>query len=223
MAANTVSQDMASVNENSMIHIDFHNENTPVVSSLEIAKHFQKKHKHVLAEIQRIISITPTSFNGPNFRPVEYTDAKGENRRAFQLTRDAFSLLIMGFTGSAAIRWKLRYIEAFNALEQAALHDQTSLAREAGILQGRDEALALPAMEASRKAAYLDGMKEGARVQKRHDRLSRLEKALAYREKGLTWQEIAKLTGYSKEAMRTALNKARALFAATPKAQGVNA
>lgn len=38
--------------------------------------------------------------------------------RRYLLTRDAFFLLVMGFTGKAAIQWKLRYIEAFT--EQAS-------------------------------------------------------------------------------------------------------
>jgi anti-sigma factor RsiW len=33
------------------------------------------------------------------------------------MNRDAFMLLAMGFTGPKALRWKLRYIEAFNAME----------------------------------------------------------------------------------------------------------
>ena len=40
----------------------------------------------------------------------------------------------MGLTGKAAIIWKLSYIEAFNALERAALENQAELAREAGYL-----------------------------------------------------------------------------------------
>jgi Rha family phage regulatory protein len=89
----------------------------PVVSSLQVAEHFQKRHKHVLDAVQRISQETPDNFNRPNFRPVEYMDAKGEQRPAYNLTRDGFTLLAMGFTGRKALAWKLRYIEAFNAME----------------------------------------------------------------------------------------------------------
>jgi len=37
----------------------------------------------------------------------------------FDLTRDGFSMLVMGFTGAEAMQWKVRYIAAFNALEAA--------------------------------------------------------------------------------------------------------
>ena len=36
---------------------------------------------------------------------------------AFLMTRDGFALLAMGFTGKRALHWKLKYIEAFNAME----------------------------------------------------------------------------------------------------------
>ena len=36
----------------------------------------------------------------------------------YLMNRDGFSLLAMGFTGKEAVEWKLKYIEAFNAMEQ---------------------------------------------------------------------------------------------------------
>lgn len=55
-------------------------EGKPMVSSRLIADHFGKQHKHVLDAIREVVANTPESFNGPNFRPVEYRDAKGEKR-----------------------------------------------------------------------------------------------------------------------------------------------
>ena len=172
MADSTVSQVAPFVNENSMLHIDFLNGQTPVVSSLDVARHFQRRHSHILRDIGRLCSILPKSFNQPNFGRVEIPDVKGEKRPAYLLTRDAFSLLVMGMTGKAAIQWKLRYIEAFNALEAAALDRQAELAREAGYRQGREETLALPAVKKERQAGYLAGMKEGEKLQKGRDQRS---------------------------------------------------
>ena len=92
---------------------------TPRVSSLDVAARFGKQHKDVLKAIQKICANLPESFNGRNFAPVEYTDPKGEKRPCYHLTRDAFSLLAMGFTGKEALLWKVKYIEAFNAMEAA--------------------------------------------------------------------------------------------------------
>lgn len=36
----------------------------------------------------------------------------------YSMTRDGFSLLVMGFTGKSALEWKLKYIDAFNKMEE---------------------------------------------------------------------------------------------------------
>jgi Rha family phage regulatory protein len=91
----------------------------PTTSSIEVAKHFGKLHKHVLDKIADLIAETPADFNGPNFRLAEYTDEQGKPRPAYRLTRDGFTLLAMGFTGKRALTFKLAYIEAFNQMEAA--------------------------------------------------------------------------------------------------------
>lgn len=98
----------------------------PVVSSRDIARVFEKEHKNVLRDIQNLKC--PESFNALNFEPVTYEDTKGEMRPEYLITRDGFTLLVMGFTGDKAMQWKIKYIEAFNAMEreltiQTALHE----------------------------------------------------------------------------------------------------
>ena len=39
--------------------------------------------------------------------------------RGFRMTRDGFSMLVMGFTGAKAVKWREAYIDAFNRMEQA--------------------------------------------------------------------------------------------------------
>lgn len=89
----------------------------PVTSSLRIADIFGKQHKDVLKRIENLDC--SEEFNRRNFAPVEYIDAKGESRPAYELTRDGFSYLCMGFTGARAAAFKEAYIERFNALEAA--------------------------------------------------------------------------------------------------------
>lgn len=103
----------------------------PVASSREIAKRFGKNHRDVLRAIEDIlegvrkIAQTPTeeglSKNGdtPMFFKSEYTHPQNHQKYPMYLmNRDGFSLLAMGFTGKEAVQWKLKYIEAFNAMEQ---------------------------------------------------------------------------------------------------------
>ena len=90
--------------------------NRLVTTSLDIAQNFGKKHKDVLRAIQNLEC--SKEFNERNFAPVSYTDAKGEKRPMYEITRDGFVFLCMGFTGAQAAAWKEKYIAAFNAMEQ---------------------------------------------------------------------------------------------------------
>lgn len=57
----------------------------------------------------------------------EYVDSKGETRNEYLLTRDGFSLVVMGFTGTKALEWKLKYIDAFNKMESAIKEQNKAL------------------------------------------------------------------------------------------------
>lgn len=86
-------------------------------SSLDIARHFDKAHKDVLRAIDKVIEDCGPEFGERNFAPTTYLTEQNRQLRAYDLTRDGFSLVVMGFTGSAATKWKIAYIDAFNAME----------------------------------------------------------------------------------------------------------
>lgn len=93
-----------------------------VADSLEVADRFGKRHTHVLRSIDDLINQLESQSTqnwADYFIPDDYQDNKNRTQRRFKLTRDGFSLLVMGFTGPAALHWKLLYIEAFNKMEQA--------------------------------------------------------------------------------------------------------
>lgn len=211
MADTTVSQSAPIVKENNGIR--FHSlGSTPAVLSTEIARHFQKRHSHILREIDRLRSLLPKTFIEPNFGRIELSTSVGFGTRkdkAYLLTRDALSLLVMGMTGKAAIMWKLRYIEAFNALEAAALENRAELAREAAYRQGLDEGTSFPMLELGRKAAYLAGLKEADRIWRRNNSPRALARMMELREKGCTWREIGKTAGISGNAARKRVVRAR--------------
>lgn len=211
MAENSLSQAVSFINDNSTMEIGLTAGGQPAARSDIVAYHFKRNHRDVLRDIRKLCAKCPESFYQRNFAPVEYVDSKGERRPAYLLTRDGFSLLVMGFTGAEAVKWKLRYIEAFNALEAAALKYQADLAREAGYMQGRDETLALPVMEAERKKGYLEGLKEGQKFRASRDGLHVLGKILSYQKKGLSFREIGKLLGMSKNAAWKRVARARKL------------
>lgn len=86
-------------------------------TSRVVAEKFGKNHKDVLKRIENQMHLLPAEFNERNFAPVEYLDAKGEARAAYEMTRDGFTIIVMGMTGAAAMEWKVRFIQAFNMME----------------------------------------------------------------------------------------------------------
>lgn len=90
-------------------------DNQVVVSSRDIAKHFGKQHKDVLESVRNILVAenSATKF----FMESEH-EYRGQKFPMYYMNRDGFSLLVMGFTGKKALEWKIKYIEAFNAMEQ---------------------------------------------------------------------------------------------------------
>ncbi len=84
-----------------------------------IAETFGKRHDNVIRAIESLE--IPENFGALNFEVVEYTDAKGELRKAYEITRDGFTLLAMGFTGKKAMEFKIKYINAFNEMEKALM------------------------------------------------------------------------------------------------------
>lgn len=86
-----------------------------VTSSLNIAENFDKRHDHVLRDIDALEKDIP-NFGDIFFETTE-PDLYGRKRRVFYMNRDGFTLLAMGFTGRKALQFKLKYIEAFNQME----------------------------------------------------------------------------------------------------------
>jgi len=96
-------------------------------TSLNVSEVFNRRHKDVIRKIENLEC--SQEFNERNFTPVDYTDKKGEARKAYEITRDGFTFLAMGFTGKKAAQFKEAYIEAFNQMEAKLLkhHTQTAV------------------------------------------------------------------------------------------------
>lgn len=85
-------------------------------TSLNIAQVFGKQHKNVLDAIKRLDC--SEEFARLNFKPGSYHDANNQSRPLYDVSRDGFFFLVMGFTGKEAARWKEAYIAAFNRLAE---------------------------------------------------------------------------------------------------------
>nr|WP_226912259.1 Rha family phage regulatory protein [Salmonella enterica] len=87
-----------------------------VTSSLAVADYFTKRHDDVLKKI-RALDCSP-EFTARNFAVSDYTDASGRKLPCYNITRDGFAFLAMGFTGKRAAQFKEAYINAFNQMEK---------------------------------------------------------------------------------------------------------
>lgn len=86
-------------------------------NSRDVASYFGKQHRHVLEAIDNLIA-QEADLGLRNFRQTPYIEPQnGQTYRSYEMDRDGFTLLAMGFTGSKALKWKLAYIEAFNTME----------------------------------------------------------------------------------------------------------
>ncbi|ELT2492698.1 Rha family transcriptional regulator [Campylobacter coli] len=98
-------------------------------TSLDVAKVFGKRHDNVLRDIENILNDLReigTSNDLLNFGEVvrisKTTNPKNgklvsRKMPIYNLTRDGFSLLAMGFTGKKALQFKIAFINAFNEME----------------------------------------------------------------------------------------------------------
>lgn len=88
-----------------------------LASSRDIAEKFEKNHDKVCRDIRNLLKFQPTKL-AIEFIESKYISDRGRTYIEFLMTRDGFSLLCMGFTGKKALEWKLKYIDAFNKMEE---------------------------------------------------------------------------------------------------------
>lgn len=106
-----------------------------------MAEFFGKSHKNVLRKIRQTISECPDDFARLNFEPTDFIDKNGDVQPMFNMTKDGYMLVVMGFTGKTAMQIKVTYIQAFNWMAELIMQGKTHL-------------------EAERNAVMLEYMKE---------------------------------------------------------------
>ena len=109
-----------------------------ICTSLDVAETFEKEHKNVLRDIENIkkeLSSDLSSTNTVEFSALFYEDSykasNGKKNPMYLMNRDGFTLLVMGYTGAKAMKFKLDYIKQFNEMEKAL--NGKYLEREKGI------------------------------------------------------------------------------------------
>ena len=122
-----------------MADLVFQNSNgNDVTTSLIVAQVFGKEHKNVVRDIENLSC--SENFNRLNFERITYKDARNREQTAYEMTKDGFSFLVMGYTGAKAGEFKERFINEFNRRESLLKDDDYILMRSQQILQKRLEA-----------------------------------------------------------------------------------
>ncbi|WP_088825686.1 Rha family transcriptional regulator [Listeria goaensis] len=135
-----------------------------VTSSLIVAEGFEKRHDNILRDIQALREDV-LNFEEMFFETAE-PDTYGRERKVIYMNRDGFTLLAMGFTGKKALQFKLKYIEAFNQMEQHIKQNNFQIPqtraealRLAADLEEENQLLKLKNTEMQPKALFADAVK----------------------------------------------------------------
>lgn len=143
-----------------------HVENGKVtVTSKQVADHFGKIHRDVMRAIRNELE-TAGDFGVRNFALSSYISLQNKKLECYEMTRDGFSLIAMGFIGEDAQQWKIKYIEAFNQMEKM-------LSGEDSVMRQFDKAIKL--MEEDK--AIASGCGKGLQAWKdiRKDHIAKIE------------------------------------------------
>lgn len=89
---------------------------TARANSLMVAKMFEKDHNKVLRDIRELDC--SESFRLSNFGQSTYKNEQGKKQPCYNMTRDGFVFLVMGYRGKKAAQFKEAYIKRFNQMEQ---------------------------------------------------------------------------------------------------------
>lgn len=150
------------------------------VSSLRVAADFQKDHRHVTEVIRNLTAENPAVKS--MFIENSYINERGREYKCYELTRDGFSLLVMGFTGKKALEWKLKYIEAFNKMEQqlrsSSLNLEEVISRTVTAAVKETVKALLPLMQQSRSAPMCDQNMIDTQLRRSRGIISQLDPAL---------------------------------------------
>lgn len=98
--------------------------NKVVCTSLDVAESFGKAHNHVLRDIRQLEC--SEKFKQSNFGQGFITTTVNTIQPMYYMTKDGFTILVMGYTGKKAMEFKEKYIAAFNKMEKIITERKTA-------------------------------------------------------------------------------------------------
>ena len=190
-----------------MAELVFQNSNgNDVTTSLLVAEVFGKEHSKVVRDIESLSC--SASFNAANFGVITYIDSRNREQTAYEMTKDGFSFLVMGYTGSKAGEFKERFINEFNRREALLKDDDYILMRSQQILQKRVENL-----QAENKRLENEKHRQQAIIELQDKEIKKAAPKVNYYDNhlqsvnALTATQIAKEIGMSAEKLNSKLKE----------------
>lgn len=111
-----------------------------ITTSLIVAEVFGKNHAHVIRDIESLHC--SEEFRVANFGYTPYVHPQNKQTYpAYEITKDGFSFLVMGYTGARAGEFKEKFIGEFNKREALLKNEDYILSRALNILQDRTRLL----------------------------------------------------------------------------------
>lgn len=106
-----------------MTQLVFVENNRPVTDSLTVAEVFEKNHADVLRDIRNILDQVETEWGISNFAETHYRHPQNHQVYSkYLITEQGFTLLVMGYTGSKAMKFKVDYINEFERMRSQILN-----------------------------------------------------------------------------------------------------
>lgn len=101
-----------------MKELVFVENNEVVTDSLTIAEMFGKDHGNVLKDIRKQVEYAGEEFAQVNFYSGSYLDKNNQSRPKFNLTEDAFALVVFSYNTKEAVQTKIKFIQEFRRMKE---------------------------------------------------------------------------------------------------------
>ncbi|MBS6957632.1 MAG: Rha family transcriptional regulator [Proteobacteria bacterium] len=118
-------------------------DNTVTALSTDVAQFFQKAHRQVIASVESLIKALPADRVQNFMQTVVMRDnpsgGASIKSKAYRMTRDGFTLLVMGWTGERALQFKLAWLDAFNRMEEQLRKQQIFAEQDSSLITNEQQ------------------------------------------------------------------------------------
>ncbi len=138
------------------------------VNTKQVADHFRLKggHRYVMSQVRSIIESSKDEgddFGVQNYLRSSYRSLQNKELECYEMTRDGFAILAMGFTGPEAMKWKKAYIKAFNEMEEMLIS-----VKEHSVMQKLSDAIEIMEKDKSVASQFGSGLNEWKKIRSGH-------------------------------------------------------